>query len=150
MESIQYNAAAITGVIGGTLKDRFYKELSFESLQSRRWFQRSLSYKTIKKRSSTLFLNWSRSHQLYTLHVNLVMSKNTYFSSKIVEWNFLDSNTRVSPSYLLFLKRILELKILRTLDPSKQHFQCSKLFRFNISQQVTSWFKPFGWLQIES
>lgn len=57
MESIQYNAAAITGVIGGTLKDRFYKELSFESLQSRRWFQKSLFYKMIKKRSSTLFLN---------------------------------------------------------------------------------------------
>ena len=39
LESIQYNAAlAIIKTIRGTSKKKPYQELSFESLQSRRWF----------------------------------------------------------------------------------------------------------------
>ena len=51
LESIQYNTAlAITGVIGRTSKEKFYQELSFQSLQFRRWFLKlSLFYKIIKK-----------------------------------------------------------------------------------------------------
>ena len=38
IESVQYNAAlAITGAIRGTSRDKLYKELGLESLQSRRW-----------------------------------------------------------------------------------------------------------------
>ena len=50
LESIQYNAAlAITGAIRGTSKEKLYQELGFESLQSRRWFQKlSFFYKIIK------------------------------------------------------------------------------------------------------
>ena len=41
LEYIQYNAAlAITGAITGTSKEKLYQEFGFESLQSRRWFQK--------------------------------------------------------------------------------------------------------------
>ena len=50
LESIQYNTTlAITGAIRGTSKEKLYQELGFESLQSRRWFQKlSFFYKIIK------------------------------------------------------------------------------------------------------
>ena len=42
LESIQYNTALATnGVIRGNSKEKFYHELGFESLQPRRWFQKS-------------------------------------------------------------------------------------------------------------
>ena len=53
LESIQYNAPlAITGAIRGTFKEKLYQQLGFESLQSRRQFQKlSLFYKIIKNES---------------------------------------------------------------------------------------------------
>ena len=49
-ESVQYNIyLAITGVIKGTLKEKFYDELGLNSLQLRRWFRKmSYLYKSYK------------------------------------------------------------------------------------------------------
>ena len=45
LESIQYNAClAITGAIRGTSTEKIYRELSLESLKSRRWFRKLLSF----------------------------------------------------------------------------------------------------------
>ena len=53
LEPIQYNAGlAITGTIRGTSKEKLYRELGSESLQSRKWFRNlSLFYKIIKNQS---------------------------------------------------------------------------------------------------
>ena len=50
LESIQQKSAlAITGVIGRTSKEKLYQELTFQSLQFRRWFLKlSLCYKIMK------------------------------------------------------------------------------------------------------
>ena len=50
LESIQQKSAlAITGVIGRTSKEKLYQELTFQSLQFRRWFLKlSLCYKVMK------------------------------------------------------------------------------------------------------
>ena len=42
LENIQYNASlAITGATRGNSKEKLYQELSFESLQDRRWFSQT-------------------------------------------------------------------------------------------------------------
>ena len=44
-ESIQCNAClAITGVIRGTSSEKLYRELGLESLKSRRWYRKLLSF----------------------------------------------------------------------------------------------------------
>ena len=41
LESVQYKAAlAITSAIQGSSREKFYQELEFESLKSRRWYKR--------------------------------------------------------------------------------------------------------------
>ena len=49
LEAVQYNAAlAITGAIKGTLQVNLYKELSLESLKSRRKLRRLCTFYKIK------------------------------------------------------------------------------------------------------
>ena len=110
LEPIQYNSAlSITGAIRGTSKEKLYQELGFESLQSRRWFQKlSLFYKIIESESpSYLFhlnskpltsystCNYENLSPIKTYHS---LFKNTFFPSTITEWNKLDFNIRCSPS----------------------------------------------------
>ena len=45
LETIQHDAAvAITGVIGGTSKEKLYQELTFQSQQFKRWLENYLSF----------------------------------------------------------------------------------------------------------
>lgn len=49
-ESIQYNAwLALSGTIRQMSKDEIYQEISFESLQHRRWYRRICSFYKILK-----------------------------------------------------------------------------------------------------
>ena len=49
LESIQYNAwLALTGAIRGSLKEKIYQDLGFESLRVRRWYRKlCLFYKVL-------------------------------------------------------------------------------------------------------
>ena len=46
LEYIQHDAAlAITGVIGGTSKEKLYQKLTFQSRQFKRWLENYLSFR---------------------------------------------------------------------------------------------------------
>ena len=50
LESLQYNAClAITGAINGSLIEKLYQELDFESLQQRRWYRKLCGFYKIFK-----------------------------------------------------------------------------------------------------
>ena len=123
LESIKYKAAlVITGATRGTSKGKLYQELGFESLQSRRWFQKlSPSYKITKSGlpSNLYYLTPKplKLHiQLITLKIYLPLKLitafiRTLFLAIILKWNKLDSNNRCSPSYKLFKKKITRIYI---------------------------------------
>ena len=57
LELIQYNAAlAITGAIRGSSREKLYQELSFESLQQRRWYRKLCLFFKIIMNQSPRFL----------------------------------------------------------------------------------------------
>ena len=95
IDSIQYNAAlAITGVVRGTSKKKFYQEPGFELLQSRGWFQ-TFSFTKYKKNNLIIIL-------FQRQYILLVVLKTCFpwtFLSTLIEWNKLDSNIHSSPSY---------------------------------------------------
>ena len=55
LESLRYSAAiAITGVIRGTLSEKFFQDLGLETLKLKRWLRKfCLFYKLIKENSAT-------------------------------------------------------------------------------------------------
>ena len=102
-KKVQYNAAiAITGAIQGTSRDKIYKELGLESLQSRRSLHRLCTFHKIKTSGlpSYLFkLIPDTSHHYLTRSVEIISTypcrtesfKLSFFPWTIAEWNKLDS-----------------------------------------------------------
>ena len=95
-------ALAITGAIQGTSRDKIYKELGLESLQSRRSLHRLCTFHKIKTPGipSYLFkLIPDTSHHYLTRSVEKISTyqcrtesfKSCFFPWIIVEWNKLDS-----------------------------------------------------------
>ena len=103
LERIQYNnALAITATIRGTSRDKIYKELGLESLQSRRSLHRLCTFHKIKTSGlpSYLFkLIPDTSHHYLTRSVEKISTyqcrtesfKSSFFPWTIAEWNELDS-----------------------------------------------------------
>ena len=125
IESVQYNAAlAITGAIRGTSRDKLYKELGLESLQSRRWMRRlCLFFKVLKNEQPNYLFdiipknesthNTRFHHNIPSLRVNRDFFKNSFFPSTIGEWNGLDMAVRSSASVSAFKSSLL--KVIRPL-----------------------------------
>ena len=111
LESIQYNAClAITGAIRGTSSENLYQELGLETLKSRRWFRKLLSF--------PLYLfdfipNLNRdgetrhSNNIPAIHTRHNYFKNSFYPSTLSEWNNLDCKIRNSGSPSIFKKNLL-------------------------------------------
>ena len=111
LESFQYNAClAITGAIRGSSRAKIYQELSFESIQQRRWYRKLCSfYKVFKNESPHYLFNIipirnpaysTRNHVNISLFkTNHNFFKNSFFPSTIIEWNNLDPNPRNSDTF---------------------------------------------------
>ena len=121
LELIQYNATlAITSALRGSSRANFYQEISFESLQQRRWYRKlCLFFKIIKHQSLRyLFGLIPTARQAYLTRnkksIPLFNVKHDYFEhssfpSTIIGWNILDSNIRNSESLAILKKRILAI-----------------------------------------
>ena len=111
LESIQYNAClAITGAIRGTSSENLYQELGLETLKSRRWFRKLLSF--------PLYLfdfipNLNRdgetrhSNNIPAIHTRHNYFKNSFYPSTLSEWNNLDCKIRNSGSLSILKKNLL-------------------------------------------
>ena len=120
IESIQYNAAlAITGAIRGTSKEKLYKELGLEYLNSRRWLKRlCLFYKILKKESPSYLFNYipRNNHQFNTRNHYQIPQyfcrtesfRNSFFPSSIKYWNDLPSETTKNESFNMFRNTLLK------------------------------------------
>ena len=120
LEKIQYNACiAITGGIRGTSKEKIYRELGLESLESRRWFRKlcfffkilknkspDYLFKIIPQRRSSYITRNSDEIPLFKTNHNFY--KNSFFPSTTIEWNNLDHDLRNTESYTLFRSSILK------------------------------------------
>ena len=70
IELIQYNAAlAIAGAVRRTSRKKLYQELSFESLQQRRWYRKLCClFKIIKNSHRVISFNYSPHQTSYIFH----------------------------------------------------------------------------------
>ena len=137
IESIQYNAAlAMTGTIKGTSKDKLYQELGLESLSSRRWFRRLITFYKIFKTKSPPYLycvipsiNSNRNTRFFEnicqLSTHTESLKNYFFANSIIEWNKLDISTRNLPL------SIFKSNILKRIRP-----KASQIFHIHNPQGV--------------
>ena len=130
IESIQYIAAiAITGAIRGTSSEKLHQELGLESLKSRRWLRNfCLFYKMYKKKSPYLYhLNpdrvkfySTRSSQMgniSNIKTRNSFFRNSFFPSRIAEWNKLDRDIHNSDSLNVF-----KLSLLKFVRPAQIAF----------------------------
>ena len=112
IESVQYNAAsAITGAIHGTSREKVYKELSLETLESRRWLKKLCCFYNIKNNGIPSYLAElipSESHLYNNRNTrNITFScrtdafKCSFFQWTINEWNKLTFNIRTSRANLI-------------------------------------------------
>ena len=112
IESVQYNAAlAIAGAIHGTSREKVYKELSLETLKSRRWLKKLCCFYNIKNNGIPSYLAElipSESHLYNNRNTrNITFScrtdafKYSFFQWTINEWNKLNFNIRTSRANLI-------------------------------------------------
>ena len=97
LESVQYNAAlAITGVIGGSSREKLYQELGLESLKSWQWYQKLCLFFNLKKNKQPSYLfdiipkvltTWTtRNHKNIPLfNVKHEYFRNSFFPSTVTE-----------------------------------------------------------------
>ena len=122
LEQVQYSAAlAVTGAWRGTSRERFYKELGWETLYHRRWYRRlSHFFSLIKSKSPEyLFIEIPQERQLeYNLRnssayeqprARTVRYSNTYFHNTLFEWNLLDKEIQNCTSIANFKKELLSI-----------------------------------------
>lgn len=107
-ESIQYNAwLALSGTIRQMSKDEIYQEISFESLQHRRWYRRICSfYKILKLENLYYLFRIIPEGNLYYLaaaqflsYIAIALLSKLFFPSIIEEWNKHDRNLTIAESY---------------------------------------------------
>ena len=155
---IQYNATlAITSALRGNSRANLYQEISFESLQQRRWCRKlCLFFKIIKHQSPRyLFELIPTARQAYLtrnkksiplFNVKHDYFKNSFFPPTIIEWNILDSNIRNSESLAIFKKRILKLQLWYCWSNYSLPSSLSQFFKWtsNTFQQTSKyWWKYF-------
>ena len=119
LESIQYNAwLALTGAIRGSLKEKIYQDLGFESLRVRRWYRKlCLFYKVLNNELPQYLFNLipvrptlyptRNALNIPLLNTNHNFFKDSLFPSTIIEWNKLYPGLRKAES--LSLLRLISL-----------------------------------------
>ena len=119
IEAIQYNAAlAITGAIKRILREKLYDELGLESLSSRRWIRRLLTFHKYFTNKNPLYLYSiipkvnveSRTRQrenIPLLKTRTDAFKYSYFPNTIQEWNKIGVSTRNLP-FTIFKNLLLK------------------------------------------
>ena len=133
IEFSQYNTAlAITGAVRGISREKFYHELGFESLVSRRWYRKLCCFYKVFKTQSPRYLfevipTAKRAYitrnndKLPHFKVKHNYFKNSFFPSTVIEWNKLDLNIRNSESLTSF-----KSKVLKFIRPSENSiFLCN-------------------------
>ena len=120
LESVQYIAAlAVSGAWKGTSREKLYAELGWESLSSRRWSRRLISfYKFINNltpRYTTVPIP-PQPQSRYSLRkqdaIGRIRTRTEKFQSSfyphcLSEWNKLDPEIRLSPSIAAFKTKLL-------------------------------------------
>ena len=123
LEQIQYNAClAVTGAIRGTSKkEKFYEELSLESLQDRLWYKKLLCFFKFYKNKFLWYLFTLIPVKISECTTNKSMQNISFFKTRhsflknfflpptILEWNNLDQNIRNSSNLNIFRNEILKL-----------------------------------------
>ena len=127
IETIQYNAAmAVTGAIKGSSRDNLYNELGLESLSSRRWIRRLLSFYKYFTSMRPCYLyslipkvnSESRTRQRGNIPLFKTRTdsfKYSFFPNYVQEWNKISLSTRVLP--ITIFKKFL-LKSIRPNENS--------------------------------
>ena len=104
-------ALAITGGIRGTSKEKFYQELSFESLKNRRWLRRlCYLYKIVNTKQPTYLYHLIPRviKVVFMSHfAELCLLKIIFLKYAITEWNKLDSEIRNAGTLASFRKMFL-------------------------------------------
>ena len=122
LESIQYSAAlAVTGTWRGTSHDKLYVELSWESLNSRRWFRRfTWFYKIVNNltpsytrgpipplfRSQYFLRRQDAVERIVTRTEKFISS---FYPNYILEWKTPDPGIRITPSFAAFKEKLLQI-----------------------------------------
>ena len=122
LESVQYSAGlAITGTWRGTSRDKWYLELGWESLNSRRWSRRLTLFYKILNNLTPLYTKEPipSSHQLnYFLRDRDAIRRigartetlqSTFYLNCNSEWNKLHPDIRLPPSVGIFKKKLLSI-----------------------------------------
>ena len=123
LEKVLYQASclAITGVIQGTSRESFYKELGLEPLQSRRWYKKMKFFKNILNGLTPKYEIWYYTcvkwqmlqykssvkvgtYSFYTITKSFI---NTFSPFCIKEWSKLDIKIRNLLSVSRFKKLLL-------------------------------------------
>ena len=115
IESVQYNAAlAITGAVQGTSREKLYKELSLETLKSRRWLKKLCYFYKIKNNGISSYLAElipceSHSHNTWnTRSITTYILQYSFFPWTINEWNKLNFSIRAS-SFNIFRANLIKI-----------------------------------------
>ena len=123
---VQYNdVLTITGAIQDTSREKVYEELGFETLNSRRWLEKSCFFYKIKNDGIPSYLVElipSESHFYITRNTKNITTyswktdafKDLFFPWTINVWNKLNLNIRTS-SFNNFLERSLDLYLIQYL-----------------------------------
>ena len=112
IKSIQHNATlAITGAVRGKLREIFYQELGFESLQQRHWYRKLCCLlKIINNQSLSYFF------QLVSSPNTRYFTRNSFFPSTMEERNNLDPEIKKSKSISTFKSNILKFIRLKPIN----------------------------------
>ena len=141
LESVQYSAAlAVSGTWKGTSREKLYAELSWESLNSRRWSRRLiLFYKFINNlarkyttdpipplRQSRFSLR--KQDTVGRIRKRTDKFQSTFYSHCLSEWNKLETEIRHTPSIAAFKTKLmseirpLPKSVFRIHDPTAQSY----------------------------
>ena len=119
IEAVQYNAAlAITGAIKGSSREKIYDELGLESLSSRRYIRRLLTFHKYFTNKSPLYLysiipkvnlesRTRHRENIPLLKTRTDAFKYSYFPNSIQEWNKIGVSTRNLP-FTIFKNLLLK------------------------------------------
>ena len=110
---------ALSGVITGASREKFYQELVLESLQYRRWYRKLMLFYNIFKKNKPVYLfnlipsknpnyNTRNTDEITLFHTHHDFFKNSFFLSTVIEWNKLDPNLRSAASLSVFKKNLLK------------------------------------------
>ena len=107
-------ALAITGAVQGTSREKLYKELSLETLKSRRWLKKLCYFYKIKNNGIPSYLAElnpceSHSHNTWnTRSITTYILHNSFFPWTVNEWNKLNFSIRAS-SFNIFRANLIKI-----------------------------------------